>query len=133
MLNEVVLSGRLTADPELKTTPTGVFVTSFTIANDVGYGDKKKTNFINIIAWRGTAEFITKYFKKGNMIVIKKSEIQTRKYQDKNGNNRTAFEVVAKEVEFFEMKKDDAGSEATPVNYDTSNFVEYDDGDDLPF
>lgn len=133
MLNEVVLSGRLTADPELKTTPTGVFVTSFTIANDVGYGDNKRTNFINIVAWRGTAEFVSKYFKKGNMIVIKKSEIQTRKYQDKNGNNRTAFEVVAKEVEFFESKKDDAGSDVAPVNYDTSNFVEYDDGDELPF
>jgi len=132
MFNEVVLSGRLTADPELKTTPTGVFVTSFTIANDVGYGDKKKTNFINIIAWRGTAEFVSKYFKKGNLIGVK-GEIQTRKYEDKNGNNRTAFEVVARGVEFLESKKDDAGSDVAPVNYDTSNFVEYGEDDELPF
>ena len=133
MFNEVVLSGRLTADPELKTTPSGVMVTSFTIANDVGYGDNKKTNFINIVAWRGTAEFISKYFKKGNMIGIKKGEIQTRKYEDKNGNNRTAFEVVAKEVEFMEFKKSDGGSEANPVNYDEPNFEEFGEDDELPF
>lgn len=131
MFNEVVLSGRLTADPELKTTPTGVFVTSFTIANDVGYGDNKKTNFINIVAWRGTAEFVCKYFKKGNMIGVT-GAIQTRKYEDKNGNNRTAFEVVARGVEFMEAKKNEAGSEATPVNYDTSNFEQFDD-DELHF
>ena len=131
MFNEVVLSGRLTADPELKTTPSGTMVTSFTIANDAGYGDNKRTNFINIVAWKGTAEFVCKYFKKGNLIGIK-GEIQTRKYQDKNGNNRTAFEVVARGVEFMEAKKDDAGSDVVPVNYDTSNFEQF-DGDDLPF
>jgi single-strand DNA-binding protein len=103
MFNLVVLSGRLTADPELKTTPNGVSVCSFSIANEVGYGESKKTTFINIVAWRQTAEFVSKYFSKGNMIGIE-GAIQTRKYQDKDGNNRTIFEVVATNVQFVEPK-----------------------------
>ena len=86
MFNLVVLTGRLTADPELKTTNTGISVTSFSIAVNRRYraGEETQTDFINIVAWRQTAEFITKYFKKGNMIGIEGS-IQTRKYTDKNG------------------------------------------------
>ena len=103
MFNLVVLSGRLTADPELKTTPNGVSVCSFSIANEVGYGESKKTAFINIVAWRQTAEFVSKYFSKGNMIGIE-GAIQTRKYTDKDGNNRTIFEVVANNVQFLEPK-----------------------------
>jgi single-strand DNA-binding protein len=99
MFNLVVLSGRLTADPELKTTPNGVSVTSFNIANEVGYGENRKTSFISIVAWRGTAEFITKNFTKGSLIGIE-GAIQTRKYVDRDGNNRTAFEVVANNVQF---------------------------------
>lgn len=105
MINIAVLQGRLTADAELKTTPSGVSVTSFTIAVDRrGKGEERQADFINIVAWRSTAEFITKYFKKGSMIGIEGS-IQTRRYQDKNGNNRTAFEVVANNVHFIEGKK----------------------------
>lgn len=103
MFNLVVLSGRLTADPELKTTPNGVSVCSFSIANEVGYGESKKTAFINIVAWRNQAEFVNKYFSKGNMIGIE-GAIQTRKYTDKDGNNRTIFEVVANNVQFVESK-----------------------------
>ncbi|MEE1054531.1 MAG: single-stranded DNA-binding protein, partial [Acutalibacteraceae bacterium] len=89
MFNLVVLTGRLTADPELKTTPNGISVTSFSIAVDRRYrsGEERQTDFINIVAWRTSAEFICKYFKKGNLIGIEGS-IQTRRYQDKNGNNR---------------------------------------------
>lgn len=110
--NLVVLTGRLTADPELKTTPNGVSVCSFDIAVDRGYGDNKQTDFIKIVAWRGSAEFVAKYFKKGNMIGIEGS-IQTRKYQDKDGNNRTAFEVVVNNARFVEGKRD------RDVNIDT--------------
>ena len=99
MFNLVVLSGRLTADPELKTTPNGISVTSFNIANEVGYGENKKTSFIPIVAWRGNAEFITKNFTKGSLIGIE-GTIQTRKYQDRDGNNRTLFEVVVNNAQF---------------------------------
>ena len=111
MINLVVLQGRLTSDVELKTTQNGKSVCSFTIANDVGYGDNKKTSFINVIAWRNTAEFVSKYFKKGSPISIEGS-IQTRNYEDKNGNKRTAFEVVANNVHFGESKKSEDSGEA---------------------
>lgn len=90
MFNLVVLTGRLTADPELKTTQSGISVTSFSVAVNRPYRtvEEQQTDFINVVAWRKTAEFIAKYFKKGNMIGIEGS-IQTRKYTDKNGNNRT--------------------------------------------
>ena len=143
MFNLVVLTGRLTADPELKTTNTGISVTSFSIAVNRRYraGEETQTDFINIVAWRQTAEFITKYFKKGNMIGIEGS-IQTRKYTDKNGNNRTVFEVVASNAQFVETKKDSAGSSgsigeepASFSNAESSDFTEIDTAvdDDLPF
>ena len=143
MFNLVVLTGRLTADPELKTTNTGISVTSFSIAVNRRYraGEETQTDFINIVAWRQTAEFITKYFKKGNMIGIEGS-IQTRKYTDKNGNNRTVFEVVASNAQFVESKRDSAPSAgmspdetASFSNAESSDFTEIDSGidDDLPF
>lgn len=143
MFNLVVLTGRLTADPELKTTNTGISVTSFSIAVNRRYraGEETQTDFINIVAWRQTAEFITKYFKKGNMIGIEGS-IQTRKYTDKNGNNRTVFEVVASNAQFVESKKDSAGpagvmgeDAASFSNAESGDFTEIDSGmdDDIPF
>lgn len=109
MFNLVVLTGRLTADPELRTTQSGVSVVSFSIAVQRQYksGEEPITDFINIVAWRHTAEFITKYFKKGNLIGIEGS-IQTRKYTDKDGNNRVAFEVLASNVQFVESKRNNA-------------------------
>ena len=106
MFNLVVLTGRLTSDPELKTTQSGVSVVSFCIAVQRQYksGEEPITDFINITAWRHTAEFVGKYFKKGNMIGIEGS-IQTRKYTDKDGNNRVAFEVLAGNVQFVEPKR----------------------------
>jgi single-strand DNA-binding protein len=102
MLNNAVIMGRLTKDPELKTTANGISVTSFTIAVDRKFnkqGEEKQADFIDIIAWRGTAEFISKYFRKGSMIAVQGS-IQTRMYEDKNGNKRKAVEIVADEVSF---------------------------------
>lgn len=106
MFNLVVLTGRLTSDPELKTTQSNVSVTSFCIAVQRRYksGEEPITDFINIVAWRGTAEFVAKYFKKGNTIGIEGS-IQTRKYTDRDGNNRVAFEVLAGNVQFVESKR----------------------------
>lgn len=106
MFNLVVLTGRLTSDPEVKTTQSGVSVVSFCIAVQRQYksGEEPITDFINITAWRHTAEFIGKYFKKGNTIGIEGS-IQTRKYTDRDGNNRVAFEVLASNVQFVESKR----------------------------
>ena len=90
MINCAVITGRLTADAELKSTASGVSVTSFTVAVDRNYqkqGEEKQTDFITVVAWRNTAEFISKYFKKGSMIAVQGS-IQTRNYEDKNGNKR---------------------------------------------
>lgn len=101
-MNKVILMGRLTADPELKTTPSGISVTSFSIAVDRNYvkqGEERQADFINIVCWRQRAEFVCRYFTKGQLIALDGS-IQTRQYQDKNGNNRTAFEVVADNVYF---------------------------------
>lgn len=140
MFNLVVLTGRLTADPELKTTQNGIPVTTFSIAVNRNYraSEEQQTDFINIVAWRQRAEFITKYFKKGSLIGIEGS-IQTRRYQDKNGNNRTAFEVVVNNAQFVESKRDSASAPAgsEPVAYsnaDASDFAEIGGiDDDLPF
>ncbi len=109
MLNIAVIMGRLTAAPELRTTPNGVSVTSFSVAVDRSYssrsGGERQTDFINVVAWRGTAEFICKYFQKGQMIAIDGS-IQTRNYEDKQGNKRTAVEVVANNANFCGSKRD---------------------------
>ena len=106
MFNIVVLTGRICQPVELKTTPNGISVCTFSIAVDRAYkkGEEKETDFLNIVAWRQTAEFVSKWFTKGNLIGIEGS-IQTRKYTDKDGNNRTAFEIVANNVHFIESKK----------------------------
>ena len=141
MFNLVVLTGRLTADPELKTTANGLSVTTFSIAVDRRYrsGEERQTDFINIVAWRQSAEFITKYFKKGSLIGIEGS-IQTRRYQDKNGNNRTAFEVVVNNVQFVESKRDSGApmGDSVPASFsnaDVNDFADLGDAtdDDLPF
>lgn len=103
MLNVVVLMGRLTADPEVKTTPNGVSVCSFSIAVNRSY-DREKTDFVDVVAWRNTAEFVGKYFSKGQMIVVK-GALQTRTYEDKERQKRKIIEVLAENVEFGESKK----------------------------
>ena len=102
MLNVVALMGRLVYDPELKTTQNGTNVCSFRIAVDRSFtrqGEERKADFIDVTAWRQTAEFVSKHFQKGSMIAVEGS-LQTRQYQDKNGNNRTATEVLASQVSF---------------------------------
>ena len=114
MLNNVSLIGRMAADPELRNTQSGIPVTSFRIAVDrtfVPKGQEKQTDWIDIVVWRNTAEFVEKYFRKGSMIAVQGS-IQTRSYTDKDGNKRTAFEVVADNVFFGESKRDSGGAPA---------------------
>ncbi|MCX8167287.1 MAG: single-stranded DNA-binding protein, partial [Candidatus Micrarchaeota archaeon] len=106
MLNKAILMGRLTTDPELKHTPNNVSVVSFTLAVNrtfVSKGGERQTDFIDIVAWRQTADLVGKYFKKGQLIAVEGS-IQTRTYEDKNGNKRKAVEVVADQVHFAESK-----------------------------
>jgi single-strand DNA-binding protein len=119
--NKVILMGRLTANPEQKQTPSGVAVTSFTLAVDRKYnnGEEKQCDFITIVAWRQTAEFICKYFGKGQAILVC-GELQTRTWKDKDGNNRYATEVVASEVNFCETKKEAEGNNTTPQGQSVS-------------
>lgn len=132
MINSVVIMGRLTADPELKTTNSGLSVTSFCVAVDRPYqkdGKEREADFINVVAWRQTAEFVTSYFHKGSMIAVQGS-IQTRKYTDRNGNNRTSFEIVADNVSFCGGK----GSGTTAKdNTKAIDDWQADSDDDLPF
>lgn len=130
MINNVTIMGRLTREPELKTTGNGVEVTSFCVAVNRDYtkqGEEKQTDFINCVAWRKTATFITTYFKKGQMIAIVGS-IQTRKYDDKDGKTRTATEVLVHNADFCGGKNDISSSQAE----DSPDFEEITD-DDLPF
>ncbi len=150
MLNVVVLNGRLTADPELRYTSSNIPVTSFTLAVDrsfVRQGAEKETDFINIVAWRQSAEFASRYFHKGQLVAVQGS-LQVRKYTDRDGNNRTACEVVADRLHFAESKRDSFGGDrpaysSTPSpsqespsfsNADAGDFEEIQSADDdLPF
>ena len=139
MFNLVVLTGRLTADPELRYTGNNTPVTSFSIAVSRRYkaGEQAEADFINIVAWRQTAEFVTKYFQKGSMIGIEGS-IQTRRYIDKEtGKNRTAFEVIANNVQFVESKRDGASASDAAAGFSNAAAGDFtamaDDNDDLPF
>lgn len=142
MLNISTLMGRLTADPELRRTPNGVSVTTFTIAVERTYtpqGQEKQTDFIDIVAWRNTAEFVCKYFSRGRLIALNGS-IQTRLYEDKEGHKRKAFEVVADNVFFCGDKAPaqasaDISREAAPAfaQGQSDDFAVCDDNADLPF
>lgn len=138
MLNVVALMGRLANEPELKHTQSQVPVTSFRIAVDRTFqpkGQEKQTDWIDIVAWRNTAEIVCKYFHKGNTIAIQGS-IQTRSYTDRDGNKRTAFEVVADHVYFGESKHDGiskAEAAQFPAPNVSSDFEEIVGDDELPF
>jgi single-strand DNA-binding protein len=143
-LNSVTLMGRLTAQPELKTTQSGVSVTSFCIAVDRKYqpqGQEKKADFIDIVAWRNTAEFICKYFQKGSMIGIE-GEIQTRTYTDQDGKNRKVTEILVNNASFCESKSstENQGGSKPAVNGvaaygmpSDANFEEIPNDESLPF
>ncbi len=135
-INTVALMGRLTADPELRTTNNGTSVISFAVAVDRKYtpsGQERQTDFIDCVAWRSTADFITRYFHKGDLIAIE-GEIQTRNYEDKNGNKRKAVEVVVSNVSFCGGKSNTASTEQEKPSIDVNDFDEADEYDDgLPF
>lgn len=120
MLNKSILMGRLTRDPELRYTQSNIPVVTFSIAvnrNYSGNNGERQTDFIDIVAWRKTAEFVSQWFTKGQMIVVVGS-IQFRRWQDKNGNNRTSIEVVADEVQFGDSKKTrEGGTQQRQNNY----------------
>ena len=160
MLNVVAIMGRLAADPQLRQTTTGKNVASFRIACDRGRRDangQSQADWLDVVAWDRTAEFVCKYFQKGSLIAID-GRLQSRQYQDKNGNNRTAVEVVANNINFAGPKSSNAGGGANYQNnsapayqnaaparpaaveaapsYSAGNaddFAVIDDSDDLPF
>ena len=142
MLNHIVLMGRLTRDPELRRTGSGVAVASFTIACDRDFKSstgEKETDFIEVTAWRSTAEFVDKYFSKGRMAVVS-GRLQIRGWTDKDGNKRKTAEVVADNVYFADSKKDDGTGYSTqnytaaPAPAPASDFAMLEDDDSqLPF
>jgi single-strand DNA-binding protein len=155
MLNVAIIMGRLVADPELRHTPNDIAVTTFTVAVNRSYaksGTERQADFIDVVAWRNTADFVCKYFRKGQAIVVQGS-IQTRTYTDSQGNKRKAFEIVADNVHFAESKRDSSANTAGNNSYgmpsshpevtsapvpaytsgDTGDFEEILSDDDLPF
>lgn len=145
MINMVALMGRLTYEPELRKTPSDVSVLRFQVACDRSYqraGAERQADFIDCVAWRQTAEFISRYFHKGSMIAVE-GTIQTSNYTDKNGNNRKQIEVLANNVSFCGSKSENGNAASTGgynepapsyANADNSDFEEIvDDDDDLPF
>lgn len=123
MLNFIVAQGRLTRDPELRKTPNGVSVASFTIAVDRDF-DKGNTDFIDVVVWRNTAEFVSKYFTKGRMAIVT-GKLQIRKWTDKEGNERRTAEIVADNVYF--------GDSIKAENKIETNFYDFGNEDDLPY
>lgn len=122
MLNRVILMGRMVADPELKTTNSGVSVCSFRIAVDRNYvknGEQRQADFFDIVAWRSSAEFVCKHFTKGSLIAVD-GQLQTRQYQTKDGSNRSAVEVVADNISFTGERKEqkqESGYDVMPEGY----------------
>ena len=150
MLNCAVIMGRLVADPELRTTTSGTSVTSFRVAVDrnfVRQGEERQADFIDVVAWRQTAEFVSRFFRKGSMIAVQGS-IQTRNYEDRNGNKRTAVEIVADNVSFCGSKSESGTTGGSTARYDEparpqstpafasggmGDFSDIQDDDELPF
>lgn len=141
MLNKVFLQGRLTADPELRHTTNGVAMASFRLAVDRDFKDKetgeRKADFVSVVAWRQTAEFVSRFFTKGRMAIVE-GKLQTRDYTDRDGNRRFVTEVVADNVYFGDSKKDDHGEATNRQRYEAAaapeaQFEEIGDEEELPF
>ena len=150
-MNQIIIMGRMTRDPELRHTPNGVSVASFTLAVDRGFspkdGGERQTDFIDVVAWRNTAEFVSRYFTKGQMAAVV-GRLQIRDWTDKEGNKRRSAEVIAESIHFTESKKSrDSGynsngsgdskddlsmSYTSPVAPSDFSEIEMDD-EDLPF
>lgn len=125
MLNTITIMGRLTRDPELRYTQSNTPVASFTLAVDRDFGEKQ-TDFIDCVAWRGTGEFVDKYFSKGSMAIVS-GRLQIRSWTDDNGNKRRSAEVVAEHVYFGESKRREASADIS-----AADFEDLDDDDELP-
>ncbi|MGD9560549.1 MAG: single-stranded DNA-binding protein [Oscillospiraceae bacterium] len=148
MLNVIAVMGRLVADPELRKTTSGISTTTFTIACDRNFvkaGSERQTDFLDIVAWRNTAEFACKYFHKGQLIAVNGS-LQTRTYEDREGKKRKVYEIVADNLNFADSKAPAAGGTSAaaparalpqePASYASGapdDFAEIDDSEDLPF
>ena len=147
MLNKIILMGRLTRDPELRHTQTGTAVASFSLAVDRDFKDKatgdRTTDFIDVVAWRQTGEFVSRYFTKGRMAVVE-GRLQIRDWKDKDGNNRRSAEVVADNIYFGDSKRDSqSGGDYAPPAYGSpaesytapasGGFAEIEEDGELPF
>jgi single-strand DNA-binding protein len=142
MLNKIFIMGRLTRDPELRRTQNGTAVTSFTLSVDRDFKNAdgtKDTDFIDVVAWRNTAEFVSKYFSKGRMAVVE-GRLQLRDWTDKDGNKRRNAEVLADNIYFGDSKKEGdssggykAAGKAVDVEPEAGDFAEVEDDGDLPF
>ena len=138
MLNHVVIMGRMVRDPELRQLDNGTSVTSFSVAVDRNYVDKttneRQADFLHVVAWRQTAEFVCKYFHQGDMIALEGS-LQSRKYTDKDGNNRTAIEIVASNISFCGGKNGGNANTATTNDAPATMVANApsEDNDELPF
>ncbi len=152
MLNVIAVMGRLVADPELRQTPNGISTTTFAIAcerNFVKAGTERQTDFLDIVAWRSSAEFACKYFRKGQLIAVNGS-LQTRTYEDKEGRKRKVYEIVADNLHFADSKGSGGGqgavaapaaapARAIPQEHEAysagspDDFAVIDDSEDLPF
>ncbi len=150
MLNVIAVMGRVVADPELRKTTTGISTTTFTIACDRNFvkaGSERQTDFFDIVAWRSSAEFASKYFKKGQLVAVNGS-LQTRSYEDKNGNKRKVYEIVADNLHFAESRSSGGGAgapgaapaqRALPQEEESytagapDDFAVIDESEDLPF
>lgn len=134
MLNKVILQGRLVADPELRHTGGGVACASFRLAVDRDFKDKetgeRKADFHSVVAWRQTAVFVEKYLSKGRMVIVE-GKLQSRTYDDQEGNRRYITEVVADNVYFADSKRDDGGSK--PEEFREPEFTDYDGNEETPF
>ena len=146
MLNVIAVMGRVVADPELRKTTTGISTTTFTIACDRNFvksGSERQTDFFDIVAWRSSAEFASKYFKKGQLVAVNGS-LQTRSYEDKSGNKRKVYEIVADNLHFADSKASGASGGASaprPLPQEAESYSSgapddfeiIDDSEDLPF
>ena len=136
MLNRIIVMGRMTRDPELRRTNSGTAIASFTVAVDRDFksqSGEKETDFIDVVAWRNTAEFASKYFSKGRMAVVE-GRLQIRDWTDKDGNKRRSAEIVADSVYFGDSKRDGGDTvQSEPQSEPQSGFSEVEDDGDLPF
>lgn len=135
MLNKIFIMGRLTRDPELRRTQSGTAVTSFSLAVDRDFksqNGEKETDFIDVVAWRSTAEFVSKYFTKGRMAVVE-GRLQIRDWKDKDGNNRRSAEVVAEHVYFGDSKRPESDTASAPPASGDFREIPEDEEGELPF